>query len=583
MKVLINHLGYDRKGSKKAVVQCMTGEKAEHFSVCDANGTEVLSGTIEKAVAVDNWKQGTFATLDFSDVAEDGQYQIAVTGNIGSVKSDWFEVSTRLCTMRMLNATGYYFKAQRASGEWLYADRNLAFSGEREGNVDAHGGWYDATGDYGIHLSHLSHGSYHNPQQASLSTWAFFVCAEWMEESGNTEYSMLRRRYLDEGMFGADFLMRMRAPSGSFFRSINRKYAFDPVIGTRKIGFEYHGSSSQFSEKAATADQETVSDENYETSLRSGGGTAIAALAIASRFYYPGTDYTREEYLLAAKAAWDYLMKNHLRYTNDGKENLVDAYCALLAATELYKASYEIGYLLAADAWAEKLMSYVVETDEEYAYLEVAKGVSYFHASDEGLPILALCAYGKLHGAKLAENAKLCVEKLMRGKLDMTYDGENPFGYAKYLLRKEGVDEVRFFFPHDTSVAPWWQGENARLASLSTAARLVAEETEDAAFRRQLKQFADDQLNWIMGLNPFDSCMMEGYGKNNIQYFFNGRYDFLNCPGGICNGITSGLEDEHGIAYVMEPCAEVNDNWRWAEQWIPHVSWFMLAQAAKKF
>ena len=44
---------------------------------------------------------------------------------------------------------------------------------------------------------------------------------------------------------------------------------------------------------------------------------------------------------------------------------------------------------------------------------------------------------------------------------------------------------------------------------------------------------AQDPLDWIMGLNPFDACMIEGYGKNNIQYFFKKRYDFLNCPGGI--------------------------------------------------
>ena len=33
------------------------------------------------------------------------------------------------------------------------ADRALPFAGPREGIVDAHGGWYDATGDYGIHYA----------------------------------------------------------------------------------------------------------------------------------------------------------------------------------------------------------------------------------------------------------------------------------------------------------------------------------------------------------------------------------------------------------------------------------------------
>ena len=45
--------------------------------------------------------------------------------------------------------------------------------------------------------------------------------------------------------------------------------------------------------------------------------------------------------------------------------------------------------------------------------------------------------------------------------------------------------------------------------------------------------FGQRQLNWIMGCNPFDSCMIEGYGKNNIRYFFNDQYDFMY---GVCNG-----------------------------------------------
>jgi len=63
---------------------------------------------------------------------------------------------------------------------------------------------------------------------------------------------------------------------------------------------------------------------------------------------------------------------------------------------------------------------------------------------------------------------------------------------------------------------------------------------------------------------------------------FKDRYDFMNGPGGICNGITSDEDNEEGIALIREPRGTVNDNWRWAEQWIPHVSWFILAQAYKQ-
>ena len=103
--------------------------------------------------AVANWNKGTFWTADFTDYTAEGEYQVEAEGPGGCVRSHPFRISGKVLTMRMISAVGYYFKAQRDSGEWLAADRALPFAGPREGTVDAHGGWYDATGDYGIHYA----------------------------------------------------------------------------------------------------------------------------------------------------------------------------------------------------------------------------------------------------------------------------------------------------------------------------------------------------------------------------------------------------------------------------------------------
>ena len=58
------------------------------------------------------------------------------------------------------------------------ADRHLPFDGKKTGTVDAHGGWWDATGDYGKHLSHLSFSTYFNPQQIPLVVYSFFKSNE---------------------------------------------------------------------------------------------------------------------------------------------------------------------------------------------------------------------------------------------------------------------------------------------------------------------------------------------------------------------------------------------------------------------
>jgi hypothetical protein len=62
---------------------------------------------------------------------------------------------------------------------------------------------------------------------------------------------------------------------------------------------------------------------------------------------------------------------------------------------------------------------------------------------------------------------------------------------------------------------------------------------------------------------------------NNADY----SSDFPNLPGGIVNGVTSGWSDEDDLAFLPEDAAE-GDSWRWAEQWIPHTGWFLLAVAA---
>ncbi|WP_431279533.1 hypothetical protein [Leifsonia poae] len=69
--------------------------------------------------------------------------------------------------------------------------------------------------------------------------------------------------------------------------------------------------------------------------------------------------------------------------------------------------------------------------------------------------------------------------------------------------------------------------------------------------------------------------MVQGRGRNNVEY--SGVYQ--NSPGGIVNGITSGWGDENDIAFLPGDAPDGNE-WRWAEQWIPHSAWFLLAVCA---
>lgn len=588
MKILVNHIGYELSGTKNAVaVNAEKDVKLSGFTVvCSRTGDSLYSGTCEFAGEVARWNKGHFWTIDFTDLTKEGEYYIEIECNSEKIRSFPFRIKKNMLGYQTLSDVGYYFKAQRDSGEIAQADTMLKFKGGyREGTVDAHGSWYDATGDYAQYLSHLTFSTYFNPQQAPLADWVFFKAIELLEKSGNEMYSMLKRRFLDEAIFGAEWLYRMMAPSGSFYRSVNRSDAFGEVADNRYLAYEHHFDCEEFSLEHMKELPEP-DNYNYESSFRSGAGLSIACLANASRWVYP-SEFSQSEYLKAAKDSYRYMSANNEKHTNDGKNNFLDYYCELIAVTELYRATGEVCYKLKAREVAKQVMAYYVPLDDSKGYWCVDGGESkrpFFHAADAGLPVVALLNYYELETLPelRAEVLDIC-SKSFKNELEVTNEVANPFGYARHLVcDRNGKHRTQFFFRHDTETGGWWQGDNARIASLSTAARYLAGFTRDLEFRSQLNRYADNQLNWILGLNPFDSCMMQGQGRNNPRYFFKGKYDFIACPGGIVNGITGGLEDEDGIEFIIEPTDKIDDNWRWAEQWIPHAAWYLFAVAMKR-
>jgi hypothetical protein len=78
--------------------------------------------------------------------------------------------------------------------------------------------------------------------------------------------------------------------------------------------------------------------------------------------------------------------------------------------------------------------------------------------------------------------------------------------------------------------------------------------------------------------------MLHGSGRNNPPYLFFSSWEYVNLPGGICNGITGSFYDEsgNGIDFqVPQSVTGQDSDWRWTEQWLPHAAWFLLAVSAR--
>jgi hypothetical protein len=204
----------------------------------------------------------------------------------------------------------------------------------------------------------------------------------------------------------------------------------------------------------------------------------------------------------------------------------------------------------------------------------------FWHASDAGLPIVALARYAQVEtDTNKRDLAKQAIRKHLDYLLAVTTAVANPFGYARQHIAAETAS---FFIPHDNESGYWWQGENARLASLAAAALIGAKAlgTSGAPYLDVLR-FAGYQLDWILGTNPFDICFVHGLGKNNPPAYCASKQQAGTLAGGIANGITGANTDGSGIQWLVAPLAgSCGDDWRWAEQWLPHAAWFMVATTA---
>ena len=564
--ILTAHLGHSLTASKAVIAVLPDGLAPGGCELLGPGGPRPL--TAGPVVAVQGWRVGPFARIPLPEDLPPGTYTVRVVDGGGrETVSEPFEIAADHIQRRTMSDVLAYFRAMRSSGEIDRKDRHARLWGDDSGReVDARGGWLDASGDPSKFLSHLTYTRTMSPQQIPLCAWAMAAARDAIAERHPALVRSLGTRLRDEALWGADFLMRFRAPEGYFYTGI-----FDAL-------------TKRLDERLVTAPlAECVRTDRYQAAYRQGGGLAVAALARASTFDDHG-DFTGPQYLEAALSGFAHLEAHNVEYLDDGTESVIDDYAALLAACELVEAGAPMndGVGEAARRRARLLCDRYVRPDDGGPgwFHADAEGRPFFHAVEAGLPVLALLRFAAvLPDAPEAAPAREVAVEAMLDTLARTSAVPNPFGYPRQRVRPAGgTDRDAFFFPHANETGYWWQGENATIASLAVAACFCADVADvSVPDRERLLDFADDQLAWITGRNPFQTCMLQGRGRGNVDY----ESDFPNLPGGIVNGVTSGWTDEDDIAFLPGDAPE-GESWRWAEQWIPHTGWFLLAVAAAR-
>lgn len=558
MKVLFNHIGYAPADEKRLLLEAPESAQWSMVALVDVlKGEDVWRGLPTFCGRVEGWSVGPWWSVDLTDVQAEGRYALrwALAGG-ASGQSEGFSIDSEILGTAVVSDLLFHIKSQRSSGIWERADAQAPRVGD-EKRRDVSGGWFDASGDNSKYLSHLSYANVMNPQQNPLVAWV--LARSWQGYAAAEMHSYLAERLRDEALHGADWLMRMQDEAGFWYMTVFDRWSKDPAQR------ELCSYRTQAGEKG----------QDYQAGWRQGGGMAIAALALASSLGAGGM-YSADDYLAAARRGFEHLCEHGLGYLDDGRENLIDETCALLAAAELAVRLPEDAFVASelSRRWRCLLERRRETADHVWLAMDEAGERSWFHASDAGLPAIVLQRAAALHPTNALATPGLRLAKAWLTSIDeLSHEVANPFGYPAHWV-KTGDDpgKRQWFYPHDNPSGYWWQGENAKLASLAGAVEGLSAAGGD------LERAARRWIDWVFGANPFDCCMMQGHGRNNPAY----EAGFFNAPGGVCNGITSGFTDEADIAFQPLPYNNSGaQRWRWGEQWLPHAAWLLYALALR--
>ncbi|TDO95708.1 glycoside hydrolase family 9 protein [Flavobacterium sp. 245] len=561
--IYVNQVGFAPKSPKVAIIGVKDNLNSDAtFDLIDTTTNKtVFIGFVGKAQKVDDWKLGElYYKADFSSFQKTGNYKISIQIADQIYESANFSIEEDILAKRTISSIVHYYNKQRANTpEELEADKNMLLFGSTK-RVDVHGGWCDASGDVSKYMSHLAYANFVSPQQTPLVTWSLINTSEAIPEK-LTQWK-IKDSLDNEAIWGADYLMRCLSDEDYFYMIVFSYFDKNPSA-RRIVGLKAN----------------SVTTNEYQSAFREGGGMAIASLARISQWKKYG-DFTSKQYLDGAKRAYAHLLANNTKYDDDGKENIIDNYCALMAATELWIATNDDFYQEEARKWAHALEGKM--TDKGW-FKTNETDRPFWHAADAGLPIVALTRYLKKEkNNDEIKAAKNVIKKALEYNLAVTNNVENPFGYARQTFLFENKLKDGFFIPHENETGWWWQGENARLASLATAAiegaKIISFQKNDTE-KKSLDQYASQQLSWILGCNPYSVCFLYQFGEKNVPYMHS-NYGHGSEKGGISNGITGkeGNPDGSGIDFKMD--VDGNDEWRWTEQWIPHSAWFLQAITA---
>ena len=519
-KLIYSHIGYANDSEKTATVSA--DYIGSQWKVSDAHTNEIVAtgAVIEKKTTI-----GVFGNIEFSNIVTNGEYILEV----GKLKSKRFLISEyrELLTESTFKALNFVFCERCGCPvEGVHGTCHADVYAEHEGKkIVFNGGWHDA-GDLSQQLI-----------QTAEVTLGLFKMAETFIE---TE-PLLAQRFSEEAQWGLDFILKMRLGDG-FRVTIDGVTRFtdnqignmdDAIARVHNSPYDNFLITGILADIVRTLPDNSFLNEKILSILELDYQDALSGFEQAPFQHEPifwEHTYSTSKSLFLATLVWTsslmYQVTNQEKYRTDcisWLNQLMD--CQERTGIELFDGSQLRGMFYRDEqkqvfqhfnhqarehlyAYAFQEATLIIEDTEikeklHQAIVFYGEYLTYLTQFTDPYPMIASGIY---HIDEWQEEESFARQHLL-------VDEEAKEAYQVQLQQGEAIGEGYYIkrFPVWFS----FRGNNAILLSMGESATVIGRLLEDD----KLLAIGFNQMQWMIGKNPFSQSMMYGEGTNYPQMY----------------------------------------------------------------
>jgi len=564
VEIYVNQVGYVPDAGKVFVVK---GVNAQRFQVVDLVSNRVSFTGNTYPVKCDF---GDYSIGDFSQLVSEGHYYV----KCDTLRSFPFRVSKAVYLTPMSRIVTYFSKQRCGSSTTGYMSPCHLDDGLRLDNGqhrDVSGGWHDATD---------------LRKWVSATIYAMIGLSKTYELKDVKDPSLIP--ILEELKWGNQYFLKMQEPQGYVMNfvggDINHPLAegkwitdnrwTDNVVGKGggeiKLITPTAGKSNWKMLIYGNDDDRIIQTDPVDMVAQF---NFIASEAIMARITKDDPAYS-QKCIDAATKCFEWCTKER-KETDAG---IISA--SIQAALEMFKTTnrdvYK-NYAIGQASSLKKLQAKKSPGSISGFFFTSEKNNEPFKDIWHGcLGLISICDMIRMFPTHPdVQGWKDMVSDYSRNYLTQVSQ-KNSFGIVPYGLfrdkdpggnRRVGIYWYRYFMQPELG---WWVGVNANIASAGVGLMKASAILDDP----KLKTIAQKQLDWIIGVNPFGSSTLIGFGHNHPVHYYGASAAFNPptpiIPGAVMNGIGGDKNDQPYIG---------NGDYNISEYWTPMVAYTLWLMA----